>query len=77
MVVFECLCVAFAKKNKASASLGSGFSVEAWQETGFSWGEGWWKGGRVTHHVLPEKKQDLDTEQPSPLLIARPSRCDG
>lgn len=34
-----CLCAAPAKKNKASATLGSDFSVEAWQETSSS-GEG-------------------------------------
>lgn len=37
-VLCECLCAALAKKNKARATLGSDFSMEAWQETGSSGG---------------------------------------
>lgn len=36
----ECLCASLAKKNKAGEMLGSDFSMEAWQETGSSGGDG-------------------------------------
>ena len=68
----ECLCAARAKKNKAWATLGSDFSAEAWQETGSSWGVG----GGFTLHVLAEKRErqrDLETEQSSSSLSARPA----
>lgn len=64
----ECLCAALAKKNKARAMPGSDFSMEAWQETGSSGGEG--EGVRGCT-LCPHREKE--TEQPSSSLTTHPA----
>lgn len=79
-VLCECLCAALAKKNKVWATLGSDFSMEAWQETGSSGGGGvGGMAGGPTLHVLPEKKRKRFRDRTIVLssLTAQPATMAG
>ncbi len=70
-VLCECLCAAIAKKNKAWAMLGSDFSMEACQETGFS-EVVVVVGGGYTSHPPREKRKRF--RQNNPPLHSPPKR---
>lgn len=74
-VLWECLCAALAKKNKALASLGSDFSMEAWQETGSS-GVGW-GGGRLLLMFSHRREKNRCSTRTIVLFTYRPTGYDG
>lgn len=64
-----CLCAAPAKNNKASATLGSDFSVEEWQETSSSGG-----GGAGAPHLISSLRKERPKNDP-PHLPFNGGRC--